>query len=61
MGTGCLGSRDVIPVTAGALALVVLVRVPNVQVKQAPERLHFRNMRKHELKFGDQSPNKIVT
>ncbi len=41
------------------LALVVVVRVPNVHVKQAPERLHLRSMRAHtSLKFGTKVPMK---
>jgi len=45
-----IGECVFLPISAAApaelvpLALVVVVRVPNVQVKQAPERLHFRSM-----------------
>ena len=44
------------------MALVVVVRVPNVQVKQAPERLQLRSMAAHtSLKFGTKVPMKAGT
>ena len=45
-----VGQVVFLPISAAAraelvpLALVVVVRVPNVQVKQAPEWLHLRSM-----------------
>jgi len=50
LGSPVVGQRVFLPISAAArtelipLALVVVVRVPNVQMKQAPERLHLRSI-----------------
>ena len=59
-----VGQGVFLPVSAAAraelvpLALVVVVGVPNVEVKQAPERLHLRSMAHTSLKFGTKVPMK---
>ena len=48
LGSPVVGQRVFLPISAAAraelipLALVVVVGVPNVQMKQAPDRLHLR-------------------
>ena len=50
LGSPVVGQGVFLPISAAAraelapLALVVVIHVPNVQVKQAPERLHLRSI-----------------